>query len=33
VGGISPFVGKFDVVVCVGGFNVVCFYMCGGYPF
>ena len=33
VGGIFPFVRKFDVIMCMGGLDVVCFYMCGSYSF
>ena len=33
MGGVFPFVRKFDVVVCLGGLDVVCFYMCGSYSF
>ena len=30
MGGVFPFVGEFNVIVCMGGLYVVCFYMCGG---
>ena len=33
MGGVFPFVGEFDIVVCMGGLYMVCFYMCVSYSF
>ena len=31
LGGLFPFVGEFNIVVCEGGFDSVYFNMCGCY--
>ena len=32
-GGVFPFVREFNVVVCMSGFDMVCFNVCGCYSF